>query len=114
MRIKIDYRTGDSFGSHDEIGYVDLEWSNIEKANESLQRIKNHYEYFQNNSDVYRKPKGEIPKGVVWENEHRVIMLELISDDGSPYLYSPFWVGYFEKLYSAKIVFSDNSMIYKP
>lgn len=45
-KIKIDYSTGDSFNSYNEIRYIDLEWSNLDVAKENLQRIREHYQQY--------------------------------------------------------------------
>jgi len=103
-KIKIFYKTGNSFGSREEIDYVNYEWENYEMASESLERIKNHYYYYQENSDEWTKPEGKLPEGVVWDNKHRHISLELLDDNGKPYMFSPFWTGYFERLLLAEIV----------
>ena len=112
-RIKIDYKTGNSFGSQDETDFIEYEWTNLDKAKESLKRIKNHNEFDKENSNCYTKPKVEIPEGVIWDNEYRMIMLELVDDDGNVFKYSPFWIGYFERLYCAEIVFDDNDLKYE-
>ena len=63
---------------------------------------------------IYKKPKGKLPVGVTWNDEYRLLMLELITDDGKAYPYSPFWCGYFETLHKAEIVEADNDLVYKP
>jgi len=113
-KIVIDYRTGDSFNTNYCVENLEIEWNNIDMAKESLSRIKNHYEYYGKNSSLYRKPDEDTPKGVAWDDEYRMIMLELVDDDGKPYLYSSFWTGYFESLHSAKIIFDDNDLVYEP
>lgn len=42
-KIKIEYKTGNSFGSHDEEGEIEYKWENLEIAKENLKRIKEHY-----------------------------------------------------------------------
>ena len=46
-KIRIDYCTGNSFGSEDMNEYLDLYWSNIDIAKENLKRIKEHYEQYK-------------------------------------------------------------------
>ncbi len=48
--------------------------------------------------------------GVKWDNEFRIIMLELVADDGKGFLFSSFWTGYFESLYSAGISVKGNDL----
>lgn len=55
-KIKMDYSTGNSFGSEDMIGYVDLEWTNLNVAKENLQRINEHYKQY-NDISVCRSKK---------------------------------------------------------
>lgn len=45
-KIKIDYSTGDSFGSEDLTRYLELTWQNIDIAKDNLLRIKEHYEMY--------------------------------------------------------------------
>lgn len=114
FKIKIEYETGNSFSIYDETDYIGYEWKNLEMAKESLQRIKNHYKYYQDNNWIYEKPKDELPKGVVWDDEWRMLILELVDDDGKPFNYSSFWTGYFETLHCARIVSEDHDLIYNP
>ena len=44
--IKISYSTGNSFGSHDEIDFLDLTWSNLDIAKENLRAIKEHHDMY--------------------------------------------------------------------
>lgn len=113
-QIKIYYSTGDSFNSYDTSDVIDIVWNDIKYAKESLQRIKNHNEYYQNNSDLWSKPKGKLPKGVIWDDKYRMICLELIGKNGKPQLYSSFWTGYFDTLQSAEIIVSGKDMSYQP
>jgi hypothetical protein len=46
-RIKLSYRTGNSFNSEDTTGYLDLTWNDLNIAKENLIRIKEHYEMYQ-------------------------------------------------------------------
>lgn len=47
-RIKIEYCTGNSFGSNDEIRCIDLEWQDLNVAKQNLQRIDEHYKQYEN------------------------------------------------------------------
>jgi hypothetical protein len=46
-QIKVHYQTGNSFGSEDTDGIIDLEWTNLESAKKNLARIKEHYEQYK-------------------------------------------------------------------
>jgi len=45
-QIKIYYQTGDSYSNNDETIYLELTWNNLDVAKENLQRIKEHYEMY--------------------------------------------------------------------
>lgn len=116
--IKIEYRTGNSFGSHKEESSVEGSWSDLEIAKENLNRIKEHYEYYCSLHDSYsRKPQSyfldltEKAKEKVWFDHDKrgystyfdsCLMLKL--DNGTEYSYCAFWCGYFERLLVAEIV----------
>ena len=108
-------RSGNSFNSVDREKYIEYEWTNFKMAKESLLRIMNHYEFYKENSDLYRLSQGKkLPKGVKWDNKHRRIQLVLVTDEGKLYPYAEFWTGYFEKLYKAEIIISSNDTVYIP
>lgn len=47
-RIKYTYSTGDSYGIEDgNVGFIELEWKDENVAVQNLQRIKEHYEFYQ-------------------------------------------------------------------
>lgn len=45
-RVKIHYRTGDSFGSKDRTQFLDGDWKDISIIEENLKRIKLHWEWY--------------------------------------------------------------------
>lgn len=98
--IRINYETGDTFSSHDEIDYLDGTWENEEIIRENLSRIKEHYEWIKDKHGY--NPKIEEPE---WHKrcpyENTVI---LKTDLGIEYWQSSFWSGYFETLYEAKAI----------
>jgi hypothetical protein len=110
--IKVNYQTGDSFHIEEVTDILEWVWHNEDMVNESLERLNNHYKFYCDKNYMYEKPKGKVPKGVVWNNEYRLIMLELIDDDGKPFLYSASWCGYFETLYYAEVVVMGNRYDY--
>lgn len=111
MRIEIKYETGDSLGTSVETDSIELEWESLEMACKCLDRIKNHYEFYKKYGDCYSEPACNLPSGVVWNGKYGKAMLELVTDKGEPYLYDPFWTGYFEKLLKASIV---SELTYEP
>jgi len=118
--IKIKYETGDSFNSYEEMDLVGHVWKNLDKAKESLERIKNHYEYVKE-YNFFNKPKRRtrLPKGLKWDYYYKIIRLILVDDDGNEFKASAFWTGYFEHLLEAKIIFhisdnESNEFVYRP
>ena len=101
--IEVHYQTGDSFHTEEKTEIVEMIWHNLSQAEESLDRLKNHYKYYEKNDCAWQKPKGKMPNGVSWNNKYKYIQLEFVDDEGEPVLYSPSWCGYFETLYSAEI-----------
>jgi len=92
--IEVNYQTGNSFGTEECTEILDRVWHNLEMCEKSLERINNHYKYYEKHSDMWSNPKGKKPEGVVWDDKYRMIMLELLDDDGKPFLYHPDWCGY--------------------
>jgi len=113
-KIEISYRTGNSFNTDDCIDLIEYDWTDLDKAKESLKRIENHYKFYEEYSNMYTKPKVKIPIGVVWDTELKQVSLELVDDNGKPFRYSSFWTGYFEELYEAKIKMLDEELRYIP
>ncbi len=113
-KINISYQTGSSFHTEDREELIEYEWKNIDKAKECIQRIKNHYEFYEKHNLKYKKPEVEFPIGVIWDEEYKQISLELIDDNGNSFRYSNFWTGYFETLYKAEIKILDKKLRYEP
>lgn len=93
--IEIDYTTGSSFGSeritNESVGIVT---TSLEKATENLKRIRDHYKRYRGSENYgYHDEWYEI---------------SLLTDDGERKVRA-FWIGYFEKLHSARIVGNDIS-----
>lgn len=112
--IQIEYETGDSFHIEiltDIVGHV---WKLLDKAKESLNRIKSHYEYYQKYGN-YNEPEDKMPIGVGYDKEYHILQLLLVNDDDKEVIIDSFWCGYFERLIEAKIILSeDNNMNYIP
>jgi len=112
-RIKYSYYTGDSFGSEDREDVLEFEWKDLEKAKQALQRIKEHYRWYQSKESYWSREKVEKPE---WHNvnsehvylsgEHNLLNLEM--DNGNEVQFWPPWCGYFEGLYGAKIVIPEE------
>lgn len=109
--IKIDYQTGNSFGSEDTSDDVGCSWTDLNKAKEALQRIKGHYKaYTEIENDRWspsdKKPADFAGEPWFWKEEPRFWQQAVIveRDDGTEQRLSTFWCGYFERLHSAEIV----------
>ncbi len=117
-KIKITYDTGDSFHTEYDIEkYLEEEYTNIARAETNLNRIKEHYEYYQassnrgdfsyvrdNESLQQQKQIINDAKTKPWYVEKYNSSLILINDDNKPFQVGAFWCGYFEKLVAAEIV----------
>ncbi len=109
--IKITYETGDSYSTRTETDFVDMEWGNLEIAEENLDRIKEHYEYYEANNDhsFYGDKKGRDliigrAKTRPWFFKRYDFCLMLLDDKNKEFQYHTFWCGYFERLLEAEIV----------
>ncbi len=112
--IQIDYTTGDSFGSERTTGEVGCSWTDINKAKDALQRIKEHHDAYRDGKREYTaeskfvqaikdKPWFFAEYGVeCWPH-----LLSVDTDDGTPQQISAFWNGYFETLHSAEIIIDE-------
>lgn len=100
--IEIKYKTGNSFGSHEEIEFVDKPVKSLEVAKENLRRIKEHAKiYYKKETSYLKKDMPEIPH--FYDTEYDGLFLMINENTPFP-LFVPFWVGFFEQLISAKIV----------
>jgi len=100
--IKITYKTGNSFGSHTEIDLIGACWENINKAGETLEKIRIHNNYF-NDKNNYKKTfhkNKELEK-------HSEYSIAIESDNNEKIIITAFWRGYFERLISAEIALYD-------
>lgn len=107
-RILISYQTGDSFKTEDKEEFLDGEWENMEILKENLYRIKEHYLWYEDNYKSYGFKKIEEPE---WHKGKPDNSILLKTDSGVEYWNSTFWCGYFERLYGAKVVVSQNDTI---
>lgn len=115
--IQISYKTGDSFSSRDDVDTLDLTWNKLEVAKENLKRIKEHYLWYEEINNSYKsRNRNQNPKEPEWHKEIKIdhgdnnAIISLKTDDGKDFQFYAFWCGYFETLYSAEIVFSDNDL----
>lgn len=123
MKIKIYYRTGDSFSTEEKERVLDGEWRDETVAADNLSRIKEHYEYYKlcngrsfltrKRAQDARKPfeKADWMVDTTGKTDsdylkQHCLMLKL--DDGKEYQVGAFWCGYFEQLYGAEIVYGER------
>jgi hypothetical protein len=123
-KIKYYYETCNSFGRQDDEGYLDLEWRDKSVAQDNLNRIREHYEYYRaiDSKSYFSRPEKEqaakkaiekaegkdwlVPTEKDYDFSHHQIVL--YTDDGKPWQFWAPWCGYFESLYSAEIVQEDS------
>ena len=112
--IEYSYRTGDSFGTQDHEDVLEYEWNDLEKAKESLARIKEHYTWYESKENHYgREKKVEEPSWHKISGEHAQLggehcILNIPMDNGNEVQFWPPWCGYFESLYGASIVSDED------
>lgn len=103
-KIRYNYNTGDSFHTENNIiKELEFTWSDYDVAKANLNRIKEHYEWYQSKKSSL---KDEIdPTGKDWYSGKRWDhVLYLYTDDGTKCQISAPWVGWFETLNEAEIV----------
>jgi len=96
-KIKMSYRTGDSFGSSDQEEYLEMEWENVEIVKENLRRIAEHNDYYVDCNSY------STTKNIKKPDNYQDYSLELLADNGNTWTINTFWTGYFEYLYEAEI-----------
>ena len=101
--IKIYYRTGDSFHTEDTEQILEGSWDNLVILRANLERIKNHYKYYETiyGYSLYKLPELEEPEN--WNKEYPW-QITLYLDNGNEWKFHAFWCGYFETLLGAEIV----------
>lgn len=118
-QIRIHYSTGDSFNTYNEEQVLEYEWKNLNIVKENLKRIKNHYDWYSNGTFAPHKSDWQknIPKFCVQATSFKVTSkydyaIKLLHDDGErEYQLYPFWIGYFEHLYSAEIIIKEDESL---
>lgn len=127
-KIKIDYVTGNSFGSEDTSSIIELEWNDLEVAKANLKRIQDHWAYYtakegrrwwsreKEAKELITKVELEKPDWLVtkyhdatFKGSHHCL-IKLYADNGNVFQTWPPYVGYFESLTSAEIVSEDSDM----
>lgn len=106
FKIEIHYKTGSSFETHDATQILEMTWGNINIVKENIDRIREYMKYY-NKLEDYRRYKENKPKPptFVIHNKHfeETPLLLIKLDNGNEVQMWPFWCGYFETFYEAKI-----------
>lgn len=102
--IKVYYQTGDSFSSYEQEDMVELDWDNLDKAEEALNRIEEHYHWYEDVHNSYRLHPKRVEEPAWHKGIKYDFTLVIPNDDGEPYQFIAPWCGYFESLHSAEIV----------
>lgn len=111
--IEIKYKTGNSFGSHEETCTVGAVWFDLPSAKKALQDIREHYgmcEAYHDNDFKYENYHKDSWFDVEYPKDRLVLTLS----DGTTQIVSAFWMGYFETLVSAKIISEDMDTEFIP
>jgi len=106
-KIKYEYKTGNSFGSHDEESILEYDWEDLEIAKESLRRIKEHYKWYEHMESPRWGDEVPEPKWFNVNERDKYIRHHLINlpmDNGKEVQFYAPWCGYFETLYGARII----------
>lgn len=124
--IEIDYTYGDSFNSERSKLVLEESW-NLENAKINLQRIKEHYQAYNNRNsfvscmlknhedklleEIKSKPWYVSQDDMTYKSYHNPWEnnVKLLDNNNSPYVYSTStWTGYFEILHGARIVLIND------
>lgn len=108
-KIKYSYRTDNTFRSYDEEGILDCIWTSLEIVKENLQRIRDHYLFYNAQESAYIQDEKnrvliEEAPSKPWFNKEDSFTLFLKQDNGDKLLIHAPWCGYFETLYEAEII----------
>lgn len=110
FKIKYRYKTGNSFHTYIEKDILEFDFEDIKYAQESLQRIKEHYEWYYSKHNSFRNEKKK-PKWLKKDLEYDQCINIRINEDTEIQFWTP-WCGYFEKLLEAEIIV-DNKISFE-
>ena len=114
--IRVEYTSGDSFGSWDTSDTLEMTWEDQSVARANIQRIREHHQFCQANKRNWDDREGEREKRiapfkgkdwvVTYHGEISEYSIILKTDDGKNWQIGVGWEGYFETLNAIEIV--DN------
>ncbi|WAW11398.1 hypothetical protein vBAcePPAc_0021 [Aeromonas phage vB_AceP_PAc] len=115
--IEVNYKTGNSFGSHEETDEIGLVFKDVDQAKKALKALKEHYEFYKDFDKRYNKTQQEleeiISKKYSWFDYNydfksydwpMYTCLVECCDGSIRSIPTGMWCGYFERLLSARIV----------
>lgn len=115
--IEVNYKTGNSFGSHEETEEIGLVFKDTEQAKKALKALKEHYEFYKEFDKKYNKTEKDLEEVVdrkySWFNYQYPVTsydwpmctcLVECCDGSVRSIPTDMWCGYFERLLSARIV----------
>ena len=89
-----------------------LTWDKLEVAEENLNRIREHYEYYCA-VDKLGKRHGKVTalcESRPWYVPKYRMALFLVTDGGKPVQFSAPWCGYFEGLHGAEVIVAKERL----
>ena len=121
-KIRIQYRTGNSFGSSEEEDYIedDLEWENIDIVSQNVTAIREHDEMVSEIGYLIRRRSDTIKdieskyKDKTWYVKPVALgyyPIKILLDNGNFMQMCPFWHGYFEQLLGVNVEDTELSNI---
>lgn len=109
-KIQYKYQTGDSFKTYDDEGMLEMVWKNLDNAKTALQRIKEHYAWYQYENRQSWSDAKEVSEPDWHKGEKYQFTLKVMLDNGKEIKFSAPWCGYFERLHSAEIIADDPDL----
>lgn len=122
-KIRIQYRTGSSFGSSEEEDYLeeDLVWENTDIVAQNVTAIREHNEMISQ-MDIYCHTSAMEDVELKYKDKPWFVNptrylglysypLKIFLDNGNSMQINPFWHGYFEQLLGVEVEDTELSNI---
>lgn len=119
--IQVNYKTGNSFGSHEETDEIGLVFKDIAQAKLALKALQEHYKFYKEYDSKYNKTKEDldeiISRQYTWFDydynfksyDWPMLTCNVECCDGSiRSIDTGMYCGYFERLLSAQIVAASD------
>ncbi len=108
--IRVDYYSGDSFGSYKHSVKLEMTWLDLDIAKENFYRIKDHYDWYESIHDFEMRgnelPEPEWHVGIKYD-----FCMKIVSDTGKELQFNAFWCDYFGGLTSVELLNESNDSI---